>query len=365
MYLGGGISLTLRSIDDQTPSISRPWTHPGAPITIKIIDPTGTISQTNTTQPTVNSNLNNDNVTFFYAGLLTNSYTLIVQTVGYTQRQILNVHVTLFSNSDANVWMIQNPEIDLTLTFKNENLLTLINSTQPYAQPINHLDATPIRLELFDERGYFVAANNTYISNLTFNLTNPKCPVFDSLLWPVGGVGCSMPTTTADFHLSGFRRYFGDPRFVWSGFYDTTDAVQQQDGGILPGTYVLRMWVDGYYQSTSIKVILPEQTFGRKEVSIVNSVYRASRVHGTVLGPDLYDKARPLSWASVTLEPRTFKTLNWGNFTTYTLDGNFQVWAPPGTYNAGISLNGYTSYAGRVEVSPGADINMWVWMESG
>ncbi|HKM50383.1 MAG TPA: carboxypeptidase-like regulatory domain-containing protein [Candidatus Bathyarchaeia archaeon] len=351
MYKGGGIEFTLYSIDGQTPSILRPWAYPGASINIEIIDPTGVVYQANATQPTINPNLNNDtnSLTIFYSGLLTNTYTMIIQTVGYTQRQILNVHVAMCTNSDVSIWMVQDPVIDISLAFKDEGLLTTINSTQPYAQPINHLDATPIRFELFDDQGNFVAANHTYIPN---------------------------GATTAEFVLSGFRRYFGDPRFVWSGFYDATDAVTQNDGGILPGTYVLRIWVDGYYQSVPIRVTLPPQTAGRKEVSIVNSVYRASRVHGLVLAPDFFDQARPLSWATVDFEQRSHTPMNLGNFTTSSLDGSFELWMPPGPYNAGVSLYGgpshgisrpriYQSYAAKVEVSSGADMYLYVWLDHG
>jgi hypothetical protein len=378
MYKGGGILFTLYSIDDQTPSITKEWAHPGAPITILIIDPTGVVSQFNVTQPRAQDsslcaanppgssgfssfNVCNANLEIFYAGLLTNTYTMIIQTVGYTQRQVMNVHVVMCGNTDADIWMVQDPVIDISLAFKDEGLLTTINSTQPYAQPINHLDATPIRFELFDDQGNFVAANNTYIRNLSYNPNLDKagtCLASPSL-------ACFVPTTTAEFRLVGFRRYFGDPRFVWSGFYDATDAMLQNDGGIPPGTYVLRIWVDGYYQSVPIRITLPPQTFGRKEMSIVNSVYRASRVHGLVLGPDFFDQARPLSWATIDFEQRNYTPLNLGNFTTSSLDGSFELWMPPGSYYAGVSLNGYQSYAAKIEVSSGADMYLYVWLENG
>jgi hypothetical protein len=411
MYKGGGILFTLYSIDDQTPSITKEWAHPGAPITILIIDPTGVVSQFNVTQPRAQDsslcvanppgssgfssfNVCNANLEIFYAGLLTNTYTMIIQTVGYTQRQVMNVHVVMCGNTDADIWMVQDPVIDLSLAFKDEGLLSIIDSTQPYAQPINHLDATPVRFELFDDQGNFVAANNTYIPNLTrtFNpniiitkdskgnsfgpiaCSDATLTIYDSTSNPHGAIdsygnsllgACFVPTTTADFRLAGFRRYFGDPRFVWSGFYDATDAMLQNDGGIPPGTYVLRIWVDGYYQSVPIRVTLPPQTFGRKEVSIVNSVYRASRVHGLVLGPDFFDQARPLSWATIDFEQRNYTPLNLGNFTTSSLDGSFELWMPPGSYYAGVSLNGYQSYAAKIEVSSGADMYLYVWLENG
>jgi hypothetical protein len=84
-----------------------------------------------------------------------------------------------------------------------------------------------------------------------------------------------------------------------------------------------------------------------------------------VRGPDFFDQARPLSWATVDFKPLTFTSMNVGNFTTSSLDGSFELWTPPGSYYAGVSLSGYTSYAMRIEVSSGADIYLYIWMESG
>ena len=116
--------------------------------------------------------------------------------------------MVLGGNADASIWMILNPVIDLTVAFKDEGLLSVTDSTQPYAQPINNLDATPARVEVFDDQGNFVAANQTYIPN------NSK--VIHFVLAGMGGV----------------FQYSGDPRFIWSGFYDTTDGVRQNAGGL-------------------------------------------------------------------------------------------------------------------------------------
>jgi hypothetical protein len=392
MYRGGGLNLTLYSVDDQSPHLLKPWSHPGATVTINIIDPTGTIYTNNATQPA-----GTDQINLFFplvntTGLLTNTYTLIFETLGYTQKPILTVHVVLCGITDASIWMVQDPRIDLTLAFKKENLLSIINSTQAYAQPINHLDATPIRLELFDMKGYFIAANNTYIPNLTFNPNliitkdshgNPfgpiACPdantgIYNSVTNPHGTIDsygnslwgtCFVPTTTAQFSLAGFNRYFGDPRFIWEGFYDATDAVRQPEGGIPPGTYLLRIWVNGYYQTQEIQIVVPEQTFGQYDISVVNSMYRASWIKGKVIGPDFFDKARPLSWATVAFEPRDSNKLRFGNLTTSSLDGAFQVWAPPGAYYMGVYLNGYSRYVAKVQVGSGADMNMDIWLDYG
>jgi hypothetical protein len=256
---------------------------------------------------------------------LTDEYSIIAETLGYSQREIIHVHVVLGGNSDASVWLVQDPRIDLIIVFKTEGLLTPIDSTLPFAQPINHLDSTPARVEIFDEYGNFVGANLTYVPNLN---------------------------TSVDITLAGFNQYFGNPRLTWSGFYDTTDATRQDVGGLLPGDYLIRIWVDGYYQSQLIQVTLPS----RGNVSIIYSVERASRVSGMVLGPDLNDRALVLSWAVIDLEP--------GNLTTFSLDGNYSLWVPSGSYEIGVSLPGYSTFTGRVEVPEGSDIKADFWLDN-
>jgi hypothetical protein len=308
-------------------------------------------------------------ITFFYSGLLSNEYTIVVLTEGYTQAQILHVSVVLGGNSDATIWMILNPVIDLTVTFTDEGLLSVINSTQPYAQPINNLDATPARVEVFDDQGNFVAADRTYIPNLQAN---------------------GEPTRVAHFVLVGIDQYYGDPRYVWSGFYDTTDGVRQNAGGLFlypfrsflysneTRTFTVRLWVDGYYQYEQWLVNVPGRdanwngiTFAPAVISVVESLNRASRITGTVAGPDFFGQARPLSWATITLQPKNYTLssiidVEPGNYTTSSLDGSFQVWVPEGTYGMGVSLEGYdvkyTSYSSIVAVSPGSDTNMWIWL---
>jgi len=252
-------------------------------------------------------------------------------------------------NTDVLVRMIQNPEIDLSLVFKHEGLLTFINSTQPYAQPINHIDATPTRIEVFDADGNFVAANDSYIPNTSSTGT---------------------PTRTADFRLAGFDIYYGDPRYVWAGFYDTTDEVRQNSGGLFlypwnnqAEQFTIRIWVDGYYQLAQLQVTVPP----RENVSVVQSMDRASRISGTILGPDFYDYARPLSWATITLQPDDYTLtriidVRPGNYTTSSLDGSFQLWVPEGMYGMGITLAGYASYSAKIAIPTGSDISMQIWL---
>jgi hypothetical protein len=343
MYKAAGISFSLYSMRYQTPSFTVPWRFPGARFTIMVIDSTGNIYQAspgrNTTQTTNPIAL--ENLTFL--GLPSGSYDMIVQTLGYTQTQILHFSVQLGQVADGSIWMIEDPVIQLTVVFKHQGSLTFADSTLPFAQPINHLDATPVRIEVFDEQGLFVAANASYIPNNSF---------------------------TANFTLAGFDRYYGDPRTVWSGFYDTTDGAGQNPNGLVlypwsnePRLYIIRIWVDGYYQLKPLQVTVP----ANQNASVGVSMDRASRVSGTVLGPDFYEKARPLSWAIIDLEPnnRTISDMigiNPRNYTTSSVDGWFQLWVPQGTYGMGVSLGGYFTYTAQISVPSGSDLPMQIWL---
>jgi hypothetical protein len=321
MVKSGAIDVTLYSVDTEKLNHFVPWAFPGAIINLKMVDSYGNVYTTNATKQSTDPTKPHPEVS--YAGLLTGNYSIIAETFGYSQREITSVHVVLGGNSDISVWMVRDPRIDVTIVFKNEGLLSPVDSTLPFAQPINNIDSAPIRAEVFDAYGNFVGANVTYIPN---------------------------PHSTVDVTLAGFHRYFGNPWFTWSGFYDTTDATRQDEGGLPPGDYLIRVWVDGYYQLEPISITLPSAG----NVSMITSMERASRVSGIVLGPDLNDKALLLSWAIVDAEP--------GSFITFSLDGSYQLWVPAGSYDVGVSLPGYATLTTKLEVSSGSDITANFWL---
>jgi hypothetical protein len=84
---------------------------------------------------------------------------------------------------------------------------------------------------------------------------------------------------------------------------------------------------------------------------------RASRIHGTIAGPDFYDEARPLSWVSVGVQP--------GDYTTFSLDGSYQLWVPAGTYDIGYDAAGYSRYTMNIVVPSGSDLQFDIWLEYG
>src|SRR5208337_1331159 len=148
---------------------------------IQVISSQGVVYSTNASQPFPNSGLpivpvitgptdaesgTNSSLSFFYGGLLTDTFGVLVETVGY-QRVFFHVHVTLGMNTDIRVNLLQMPIVRLTLAIRNEGLLSTINSNLPFTQPLNQLNSTPVRMELFDSNGNLAGANETYIPNFT------------------------------------------------------------------------------------------------------------------------------------------------------------------------------------------------------
>jgi len=333
MLRGGRIDLTFYSVDNENPAILKPWTFPGSVMNVNIVDSYGNLYTFNATQ-SQQIDAGGRRVSYVnasFAGFLTDDYSIFVTTYGYNQREIINLHVVQGGTSDMSVWLVQAPRVDLTIVFKTEGLLSPINSTLPFAQPLNHLDSTPVRVEIFDAHGNFVGATRTYVRNQ------------DAFGHPIVNVT-----------LAGFKNYYGDPRLTWAGFYDTTDAVRWDDGGLQAGTYLIRIWVDGYCQLQLIPVTLPSSGV----VSMIYSMERASRVSGTVFGPESEQYPLLLSWAVITLESENF------TFYTFSLDGNYSLWVPSGSYNMGVSLPGYATYTARFEVPKGSDLRADIWLDS-
>ena len=51
-----------------------------------------------------------------------------------------------------------------------------------------------------------------------------------------------------------------------------------------------------------------------------------------------------------------------GNYTTFSLDGFYQIWVPAGSYGVGFSLSGYSRYTMKIAVAPGSDLRVDVWL---
>jgi hypothetical protein len=215
--------------------------------------------------------------------------------------------------TDSRYNLVQGSIIETTLIFKTEGIFAPIDNQLRYVRPLNNLDATPARIELFDDEGDLVAANQTYIPRGLGHFT---------------------------FNLYGFDDYSGNPRILWTNFYDTTDGSQQDDGGIGEGTYLLRVTVAGYYQSNLLEIIIDSgETPTYPTVSPIQSLERLGYLSGEVVwmawcGGN--SEALPLSWASITAYSTSSVGDDFEEAYTFSLDGFYEMWLIPGDYDFGL-----------------------------
>ncbi|MBS7656139.1 carboxypeptidase regulatory-like domain-containing protein [Candidatus Bathyarchaeota archaeon] len=315
----GGLDLTFYSIDWEKPPIIKPWQHPGAPIKIEIYNSKGNlVSSIYGVQPpppytsvrvSTEGFMQWGNGPIFpiqAIGLKPDLYKLKVYTTGYLEDYYtfyyeLPVNYSVIIDSVYN--LIIGASIETTLIFKTEGIFDPIDNQLSYAWPINNLDATPARIELFNENGEFKAAKLIYI---------PK--------------GLNQFT----FSISGFNSYYGNPRILWTNFYDTVDAIMQKDYGIKEGAYFMRVSIPGYYQSNLLKINVNSNT--GLIISVVQSIERMAYINGEVLWINWCNNALPLSWASLT----AYSTDGFKEVYTVTIDGKYGLWVTAGKYDFGV-----------------------------
>ncbi|MEM4246181.1 MAG: carboxypeptidase-like regulatory domain-containing protein [Candidatus Bathyarchaeia archaeon] len=323
---GGGLNLTIRPIDWQKPPINREWAHPGSGIRIDIYNARGDLIDTiRAVQPATGRSLTvstigeiiwEDGTKMFgrALGLKSGTYLLKIYAPGYLQdseRSPAAIPVTLGAVSDTRINLLRGAAIDLTVVFRTEHLLDPVDNKLLYARPINNIDATPVRVEVFDELGEFVAGNITYAER---------------------------GSSSIRVLLDGFNGYYGNPRMLWTNFYDTTDGVIQDDSGLDEGSYTIRLTIAGYRQIELFQVRIDSgATRSRPTVSAVTSVDRLGYLYGTVTWVDWCGRANPLSWASIT----AYDGGGVEECYAYSADGFYEMWLVPGTYDFGLYHPGF------------------------
>ena len=321
----GGLNLTFYSIDWQTPPIIKRWQHPNSLIKIEIYNSKGSLTAIiyaiqppppyTSIKVSTKGFMQWDNGPIFpirAIGLKPDLYKIKVYTVGYLEDKIafsqdLPVNYGIITDSSYN--LIIGPSIEVTLTFKTEGILTPIDNHLHYVWPINNLDATPARIEVFNENGEFAAGKLIYI---------PK------------------ELALFTFTISGFESYYGNPRILWTNFYDTVDGAVQKDYGIKEGEYFIRVTVAGYYQNTMPRIII---NYSATSISIIQSLERLGYVNGEVLWINMFNEVSPLSWAILTV----YSTNEFKEVYTFSLDGKYDLWLPAGQYDFGVYYPGLNS----------------------
>ena len=304
MVKGGVLEVALRSVNWQTPPQEVPWGYPNATIRLEVVESqgevyTGTATQEEDVAETI------ANVT----GLPTDRYLVRVYTPGYIQTRDYFASVSLGSVDSIVLDLVEATIINATLTFETGGRTAPID-TYPYDP-----EQVPVRIELYDSMGVLAAASVTRVP--------------------------SEPNSTVK--VIGFQSYAGNPSLRWVNYYDTTDGRLQKDYGLLPGEYLVRVWVPGYLQSETLTV---STSLHVPIVDITVSLERLARVFGYVQGLNMYQDLIPLSWATVTAYGPTLEATN-------SMDGFYEMWLMDGTYVLATSSAGYETQATEIDVSSG------------
>lgn len=318
----GGLDLTFYAVDWQHPALTRPWTYQNKSMIVELYNSRGDlVASIYAMQPgplfykvrvSTEGFMQFDDalqLPITAIGLKPDTYRIKVYTKGYledpyTFSQELPVHLSAITDGRYN--LIKGSTLEVTLIFKTEGLLDPIDNRLPYATPINNLDSTPGRIELFDEENNLVAAELIYI---------PR------------------EVTQFSFTIDGFEDYWGNPRILWTNFYDTTDASRQKDGGIGEGEYLMRVTIPGYHQNQLLRIIINSGSPPKYPVvSVIQGLERFGYLHGEILWIDWCGGALPLSWASLT----AYSTDGFKEVYTFSLDGEYQLWLPAGNYDFGL-----------------------------
>ena len=341
----GGFNVTLYAVNSQRPPAIRNWPHPGSGIKIDIHNMKGDlIDSLYTTQPSASKSATVSTLGQILwsdgapsrgraLGLKSGSYMLTVHTAGCLDKPLIaTIPVTLGDLTDTHVRLLRSSAIDLTLVFKTENMLFPIDNRLRCVRPINNIDSTPIRVEVFDDYGELVAANTTYAKR---------------------------ELSSIRVSLDGFKGYYGNPRLLWTNFYDTTDGDQKQDSGLDPGTYQVRATVAGYYRTELIPAKIDAGGGSESAVSLIVSLESLGYLYGTITWYNWCGDPLPLSWATIT-------AYNGGKETvyTYSLDGYYEMWLIPGTYDLAVYHPGLkiNHLRFRLQVSLGSSISIDFFM---
>ncbi|MBS7622282.1 hypothetical protein KEJ39_01225, partial [Candidatus Bathyarchaeota archaeon] len=308
----GSVTLTIRSVNCQSPPQPQNWRFDGSPIRVEFRDQyEALVYKIAFSRQTSSSSEAIVSATDLRAG----TYSIHMFTYGYYQKTPYLIEVIDRVTADRVVDLTVGGTIELNLMLEKEDLPTGVD-TYPFSERV------PIRIEVYDGYDDFVAANATYVPS---------------------------SSTVSTFRLSGFRRYAGDPAWRWISFYDTTDGVIQSDSGLAPGAYRLVVYLPGFLQeSVAVMATLPE--CGSISITLVLS--RLANLSGTVTSLNMFGVLVPLNWAIVDVIGQDAQDF------TSTLDGSYEIWVKEGRYLVICSLNGYEASVKEVSLSEGSDVSL-------
>ncbi|MGQ9542501.1 MAG: hypothetical protein ACUVTM_00215 [Candidatus Bathyarchaeia archaeon] len=308
----GSITMTIRSVNTQSPPQPVEWRYPGSPIRVEVRDQYNALTYASWSLMQVSSR---SSVNLYVNNLRTGIYTIQIFTFGYIQKKPQLVSVIDGGTADTTVDLVTGGFIDTTIILEKEDLPSIID-TYRYSTMI------PLRIEVYDDLDEFVAANITHIpSNLNVH----------------------------NLRLAGFRRYAGNNACRWVNFYDTTDGSLQRDYGLKTGTYRLIVYVPGFSQLGSGNLVTVQEGGG---ASLTVRLKRLAHLYGMVTCQNMFGEVVPLNWAVIDVFTEGSSAF------TCSLDGFYELWIIEGRYLLTCSLKGYETSTCEATLSKGSDVNV-------
>ena len=316
----GSISLTIYSVNSQSPPQPQIWKYPGSSIRVEVKDQyEALIYKIAYGRQTSSSN----NVSIFATDLRAGIYSIYISTFGYYQEYPYQISVIDGVTTDRRLDIIIGSTINLNVILEKEDIPAPIDT-----YPFLNESKVPVRIMVYDDLDNFVAANATYIP--------AEYPNFN-------------------IQLIGFRSYAGKTSWRWNNYYDTTDGSIQSDYGIKPGLYRIIIWIPGYSQENIlIMTTVPES--GSSSITMV--LHRLAHLSGTVTSLNMFGEVVPLNWAIV--DAIGSETSDFAP----TMDGKYDTWLEEGNYLLICSLDGYETATKEVPLSKGSDVPIDFQLES-
>ncbi len=303
----GKLNATIFSVNWENPAQKIPWAYPESYVKVIVYTSAGGIASSLILKQVADK----DYLNLTFTGLSTGVYTLKAFTPGYVQLTTPEVAVLANSTADISFELVKAAAIFTIVNFKTEDLLA----------PIDFTNYTSIRIEVYDSNGKFVGAGLGYI--------------------PPNVVQVSWPTYNFT-RIIGFDAYAGNPCSRnygnWMNYYDTTDGVPITDYGLPAGTYTVKVWVPGYMQRSVVTATVALSG----NATVILDLHRMAHVYGRfsetgIRWLNLFGELYPLSWAQI-LAAGPISAL------AYSIDGDFDLWLPNGTYTISVGIPLYQVY---------------------
>jgi len=321
---GGNITVTVYSRDWEDPAMPLNWLYPPAHLRVYFYNSADELIG----YSAANQIAGQDWVRVAYwgdseaVGFGTDVYKIKAYTVGYVQKAIPEVWVQKASSTgDIPVYLYAGARIMCTVNFKIEQLFApLSDDNWSYY----------FRINVYDEEGNLAAANITTVPQAT--TTQPggvqqwtfDVVGFGGATTPNRIVVWPAPAAYAGSWVPADRFGYWEPTGV-----EATGEGYHLDWGIPEGTYTVELIdeTNGYVQTATVAATVSWMS----TVVLFFDMHLQAWIGGTVYQRNFMGDFRKASWYTVEVSGSP-------EISTYTHDGDWGVYVPPGTYTVEVHL---------------------------